>query len=147
MVFKPFILVWSMWIRELRSRTGYHFPGNWSIGFDWRFESRLGKLGIATQKYKKRKSVLFWLNFAGDLSSFWKTATEDRGGWGGEGGEVGQLWYRYRLRVPRSQKHIPTQTILKYPHPHGIILPLQPVGVQGTPLAVTDWTKDGMFSL
>ena len=57
------------------------------------------------------------------------------------GGEVGQLWYRYsryRLRVPRSQRHIPTQTILKYPHPHGIILPLQPVGVQGTPLAVTD---------
>ena len=60
------------------------------------------------------------------------------GGGGGDGGKVGQLWYRYRLRVPRSQKHIPTQTILKYPHPHGIILPLQPVGVQETPLAVTD---------
>ena len=32
---------------------------------------------IATQKYEKKlwDCVLFWLNCAGDLSSFWKTTT------------------------------------------------------------------------
>ena len=57
MVFKQFTMGWGIETRDLGCRIGYHFQGNWSIG--WRFESRLGKPGIATQKYKKIKSVLF----------------------------------------------------------------------------------------
>ena len=41
----------------------------------------LGKLTIATQKYKKTKSVLLKLDCASDLSSLWKTLLLwDRGG-------------------------------------------------------------------
>ena len=53
------------------------------------------------------------------LSSFWKTATLGQGGFGeftlvqGSKLQLNQLWYR--LRVPRSQRHIPTQKFLKYP--------------------------------
>ena len=30
---------------------------------------------MVAQKYKKLKPVLFWLDYASDLSSFWKKAT------------------------------------------------------------------------
>ena len=66
MVFKQFTMGWGIETRDLGSRIGYHFQGNWSIG--WRFESRLEKPGIASKKYKKVKSVLFWLDCASDLS-------------------------------------------------------------------------------
>ena len=65
--------------------------------------------------------VLFWLNCASDLSSFWKTATQRYGGFGeftlvqGSKIQLNQLWYR--LRVPVSQPQIPTQKFLKYPPP------------------------------
>ena len=37
---------------------------------------------MATQKYEKINSVLFWLDCVCDLNSFWKKATL---GWGGGG--------------------------------------------------------------
>ena len=48
--------------------------------------------GNCHSKYKESKSVLFWLDFASDLSSFWTTATLGLGG----GGDFGSL-VQYRV--------------------------------------------------
>ena len=53
---------------------------------------------------------------------FWKTSTLGQRRFGeftlvqGSKIQLNQLWYR--LRVPGSQRHIPTQKFLKYPRPH-----------------------------
>ena len=38
------------------------------------------KPGIVTQKYKKLKSVVFWLDFASDLSSYLENSYSRMGG-------------------------------------------------------------------
>ena len=62
--------------------------------------------------------VLFWLDCASNLSGFQKTATLGQGGFGeftqqGSKIQLNQLWFR--LWVPGSQLHIPTQKFPKYP--------------------------------
>ena len=46
--------------------------------------------GNCHSKYKEIKSVLFWLDYASDLSSFWKTATLGQGGILGVQSSIGQ---------------------------------------------------------
>ena len=71
-------------------------------------QTRETGIGIATRKYKKIKSVLFWLDCTSDLSSSWKTATLGQGRFGEfslvQGWKIllNQLWYR--PRVPGSPK-------------------------------------------
>ena len=61
--------------------------------------------------------VLFWLVCASEVSSFWKTATLGYGGLGEftlvQGSKIQMNQLCYRLRVPGSQRHIPSQ---KFPH-------------------------------
>ena len=72
----------------------------------------LSRLGIVV-------SGLLWLHCASDLSSFWKTATLGQGGVGVftlvQGNKIQLNWLWCRLRVPGSQRDIPTQKFLKYP--------------------------------
>ena len=64
-------------------------------------------------------NVLFWLDCASDLSSFWKTATLGQGEFGEftlvQGSKIQLNQLQYRLRVTGSQWHIPTKKFLKYP--------------------------------
>ena len=66
------------------------------------------------------KLVLFWLDCASDLRSFWKTATLGQGGFWGAQSSKGQqnslelaLVQAKGFRVPAAQ-YIPTQNFLKY---------------------------------
>ena len=76
---------------------------------------------IATQKYKKIKSAS--LNLRNSAYSCKSYSRMGGGGFGkfslvqGSKIQLNQLWYR--LRVPGSQWHIPTQKFLKYPSPPG----------------------------
>ena len=75
--------------------------------------------GNCHSKYKEIKSVLFWLDYASDLSSFWKTATLGQGGFWefslAQGSKILLRQLRYKPRIPVSQPHIPTQKFLKQP--------------------------------
>ena len=79
--------------------------------------------GNCRSKYKEIKSVLFWLDYASDLGSFWKTATLGQG-WGRgrnwefslvQGSKILLSQLRYKLRIPGSQPDISTQKFLKQP--------------------------------
>ena len=85
----------------------------------------LSRLGIVV-------SGLLWLDCASDLSSFWKTAALGQGGFGVftlvQGNKIQLNWLWCRLRVPGSQRDIPTQKFLKYPP--DTVLPLFIVLIQ-----------------
>ena len=118
-VFKQFTLGQGINQRVWVQNIGYHFPFKLIDWLKILVQTRLGKPGIATQEYKKIKSVLFWLDCANNLSCFWKTATLGQGGIRQfsvvQGSKIHLNQFCYRLRVPGSQRHIPTQKVLKYP--------------------------------
>ena len=94
------------------------------------FQAVYSRIGYINQSLWVQNRVSFfrklisWLKI---LSRLGKQLLQDRGGFGeftlvqGIKIQLNQLWYR--LRVPGSQRHIPTQKFLKYPPSQGLAEP------------------------
>ena len=114
------------------------------------------KTGNYHSKIQKNQMVLFWLDFASDLSSFWKTATQGQGGSGefslvwGRKIQLNQLWQR--LRVSGCQGYIPNQKCLKQPppslHPRGLSIARRVVFYKHTSIffVILSFSRQDLFN-